>query len=383
MSNKADQRPLVLLVTRNFPPLLGGMEKVNQQLLAALQRSWRTALCGPSGCVDYASSKTEVMESPLRPLPIFLLATLWRAVPFAWRRRPQWIIAGSGLTAPIAWVAARCSGARVAVYLHGLDIVAPSCIYQWLWLPFIRRCDLALVNSSNTALLANVRGVRNAVTHILHPGTDIPVLDANVAHEFRRRFTLGDRPLLLSVGRLTQRKGLVEFVSRVLPTIAKRFSNVLLLVIGDEASDALHARAGSERERILAAAREAGLESNLCFLGRCDNATLSAAYQTAAVHIFPVLDLPGDVEGFGMVALEAAAHGVPTIAFAVGGVSDAVLNGRTGALIEPGNYSGFGTAVIRQLSERIQIEPCVSFAASKTWSAFGERLSDLLGRIDD
>lgn len=374
--------PLALLVTRNFPPLLGGMEKVNLHLLLALQAGCRTALCGPAGCAAYVPSQTEVNESRVKPLPAFLIAALWRAMRLALRRRPEWVIAGSGLTAPIAWLVARCSGARVAVYLHGLDIVAPSRLYQWIWLPFIRRCDIALVNSANTARLAQQHDVPAGNLHVLHPGTDLPTLTAAASSEFRARFGLGQRLLLLSVGRLTQRKGLAEFVAQALPAIVSRYSDVLLLVIGDEAHDALHTRPGSQRQRIQDAARAAGVESHLHFLGRCDEATLGAAYQAADLHIFPVLELPGDVEGFGMVALESAAHGLPTVAFAVGGVPDAVQDGRTGTLVASGHYDELSAAVIRQLThtrDGANIGACREFAASKAWPAFGARLRMLLG----
>jgi phosphatidyl-myo-inositol dimannoside synthase len=385
MPDNRRSTPLALLVTRNFPPLLGGMEKVNQHLLAALQPAWRTALCGPAGCAEYASPEAEVKQSRIKPLPMFLAITLWHAVRLAWRRKPEWVIAGSGLTAPIAWLAARCAGGRAAVYLHGLDIVAPSRVYQWLWLPFIRRCDLALVNSANTARLAQISGVRPDKLYVLHPGTDLPTLDANAARDFRERCGFGQRPLLLSVGRLTQRKGLAEFVAKALPLVVSHYREALLLVIGDEASDALHTRTGSERERILAAARDGGVEKNLHFLGRCDGATLGAAYQAANLHIFPVLELPGDVEGFGMVALESAAHGLPTVAFAVGGVSDAVQDGRTGTLVEPGDYGILGEAVIRQLAQARDGSAtaiCRDFAAGKAWPVFGERLRKLLGVLN-
>lgn len=381
MSDRKTSSALALLVTRNFPPLLGGMEKVNQHLLDALQPAWRTALCGPAGCAQYVPAQTEVRQSRVKPLPLFLVVTLWRAISLAWRLKPEWVIAGSGLTAPIAWLAARCAGGKAAVYLHGLDIVAPSRVYQWLWLPFIRRCDLAIVNSTNTAKLAERRGVRPGTTRVLHPGTDVPVLNSQAARDFRARHDFRQRPLLLSVGRLTQRKGLVEFVTKAMRLIVARYPDVLLVVIGDEASDALHARAGSERERILAAARIAGVEQNLRFLGRCDDAALSAAYQAADLHIFPVLDLPGDVEGFGMVALESAAHGLPTVAFAVGGVPDAVFDGHTGILIEPGNYVALAQAVMKQFAEARKNETiaiCREFAASKAWPVFGERLRSML-----
>lgn len=381
MHEATDPRPLALLVTRNFPPLLGGMEKVNQQLLAALAATRRTALCGPAGCADHVPPQTEVRQSAVKPLALFLVVTLWHAVALAWRRRPQWVIAGSGLTAPIAWLAARITGGRVAVYLHGLDIVAPSWLYQRLWLPFIRCCDLVLVNSTHTSGLAKQRGVRPDVTHVLHPGCELPTLDAESADCFREKHKFGQRPLLLSVGRLTQRKGLVEFVTSALPAIVAAEPDVLLAVIGEEASDALHVRAGSERERILAAARAAGTAKNIRFLGRCDEATLAAAYQASDVHVFPVLDLPGDVEGFGMVALEAAAHGLRTVAFAVGGVPDAVQDGRTGTLVEPRNYAAFSGAALVQLAQARRdaaIIACREFAADKAWPAFDQRLRSLL-----
>lgn len=381
MPNDRRSTPLALLVTRNFPPLLGGMEKVNQHLLAALQPTWRAALCGPAGCAEYASPEVEVKQCRVKPLPVFLVVTLWYAVRLAWRRKPEWVIAGSGLTAPIAWLGARCAGGRTAVYLHGLDIVAPSRAYQWLWLPFIRRCDLALVNSTNTARLAQNHGVRSDRLYVLHPGTDLPELNANAAHNFREHHGLGRRPLLLSVGRLTQRKGLAEFVARTLPVVVSHYQEALLLVIGEDASNALHTRTGSERERILAAANDAGVEKNLHFIGRCDEATLGAAYQAADLHIFPVLELPGDVEGFGMVALESAAHGLPTIAFAVGGVSDAVQDGRTGTLVESGDYGRLGEAIIRRLAQARDgsvTTICRDFASGKAWPVFGERMRDLL-----
>ncbi|MEP6907950.1 MAG: glycosyltransferase family 4 protein [Pseudoxanthomonas sp.] len=381
MRENSVRPPVALLVTRNFPPLLGGMEKVNAHLLEALLPTYAIALCGPAGCNGFVPAGTIVSESQIKPLPVFLIMTLWRTLQLALQYRPQWLLAGSGLTAPMTWLAARCVGAKVGVYLHGLDLVAPSRIYQWLWLPFIRRCDIALVNSSHTAQLGAVRGVDSQRIHVLHPGTDLPIPDVAAAQVLRERYDFSQRPLLLSVGRLTRRKGLAEFVENALPAILARQPEALLVVIGDEAVDALHGGSGSERERILAAARRKGVESSLRFLGRCDELTLGAAYQAADVHVFPVLELQGDVEGFGMVALESAAHGLPTVAFAVGGVSDAVRNGVTGTLVKPGDYIALSEAVIQRLSRidvQTEVDACRTFAAGKTWAVFGERLRQLL-----
>jgi phosphatidylinositol alpha-1,6-mannosyltransferase len=115
-------------------------------------------------------------------------------------------------------------------------------------------------------------------------------------------------------------------------------------------------------------------------LGKVDDATLGQAYRSSRVHVFPVLDLPGDMEGFGMVALEAAAHGLPTVAFAVGGIPDAVSPEVSGLLITPGDYAALATGIIALLAgERpdITAQSCRDFAAGFAWSRFGERARSL------
>lgn len=385
MSEQGDNRPLALLITRNFPPLLGGMEKVNYHLLLALTSAFRVSLCGPAGCTSFVPASTLVSESRLRPLPAFLIKTLWNALHTTIRNKPTWIIAGSGVTAPIAWLAGRNRGSKVAVYLHGLDVIANNVIYRALWLPFIRRCDLAFVNSTNTARLAREHGVAPHRLRVLHPGTDLPTLDETASRRIRDSLALGNRRVLLSVGRLTRRKGLAEFVAKALPLITARFPEALLIIVGENARDALQPARAAERERVLTEARAVGVERNILFVGRYDDAALTAVYQAADAHIFPVLDLPGDVEGFGMVALEAAAHGLPTIAFSVGGVPDAVRAQLTGDLIRPGDYEAFAAAVIRRLvhsRDAASIRSCQTFAASMTWDVFNARLQAILEESD-
>ena len=79
---------------------------------------------------------------------------------------------------------------------------------------------------------------------------------------------------------------------------------------------------------------------------------LHAAYAEADALVFPVLELPGDVEGFGMVALEAAAHGLPTFGFRSGGVPDAVQEGRTGELVSASDYGGLAERLANHLASR-------------------------------
>jgi phosphatidylinositol alpha-1,6-mannosyltransferase len=381
MAELEKDRPGALLVTRNLPPLRGGMERLVQRIAFALSGRYALAVVGPRGCAAHLPPATPVGEVAHRPLWRFLATGALAVRKFARGRGHALVFAGSGLTAPLAWWGARRTRARFVVYLHGLDIIAPSAIYQRCWLPFIRRADLVLVNSANTRRLAIGRGVPAQSIAILHPGTTLPGPDAGARHAFRAAHALQERPVLLSVGRFTARKGLAEFVALALPRILEEFPDALLLVIGADAADAVNASATSEHARLLRSADDAGVAAAVRVLPPCDDATLSAAYRAADVHVFPVLDHPGDVEGFGMVAIEAAAHGLPTVAFRVGGVPDAIVEGASGSLAEPADYPGFAAQVERWLRHDDPAgvrSACVTAAAAFSWERFDERLHALL-----
>lgn len=369
----------ILLVTRNLPPLRGGMERLNLRMAWALAAGGSLAVCGPRGCAAVLPQGTHVAEVPAGYLPRFLLGLLPRVLWLAWRQRPTVVIAGSGLASPFAWVCARLCGAHYLAYLHGLDLVADSVLYRLAWLPFVRRADLALVNSRNTQLLAERVGVRHS--EILHPGTEFPPLDPGAAAAFRTRHDFSDRPLLLSVGRLTPRKGLVDFIRNALPEVVRAHPDTLLAVIGEDATQAVRAVPGSELQRAREAAEAAGVIDAVRFLPHCTDAELIAAYQAADLHVFPVREIAGDVEGFGMVAIEAAANGLPTVAFAVGGVPDAVLEPTTGDLVVAGDHGAFAAAVARRLAARgdASVRQIARDAAARFgWDVFEARLRQLV-----
>jgi len=384
------QRTRILLITRNLPPLVGGMERLNWHMAEELAKVADVRVVGPQSSAAVAPDGIDVREAPLKPLWRFLLRAqnLARREAASWR--PDIVLAGSGLTAPLAWLAARACGARTAVYVHGLDVAVKHPLYRALWLPAIRRMDVVIANSRPTATLCRQIGVAAEHIAIVHPGVELPADEypnglrseplshrergrgEGSANDFRQHHGLGNRPILLSVGRLSTRKGLREFVTQALPRIVAAHPDVMLLVIGDAPKQALHAQAQTP-ESILAVANAAGVGGHLRFLGVItDYAKLVVAYRAADVHVFPVREIPGDPEGFGMVAVEAAVHGLPTVAFATGGIVDAVAEGRSGRLVVSGDYVGFADAVAQTLAERDGLrEPSIAFAQQFAWPAFG------------
>lgn len=386
------RRQRILLVTRNLPPLLGGMERLNWHLAHELAKVAEVRIVGPEGSAVLAPAGIEVRETPVKTLWKFL----WRARTLARREAKAWhphvVLAGSGLTAPTARSAARTCGAKVAVYVHGLDVAVKHPAYRAIWIPALRRVDRVIANSRATADLCRDIGIDAARICIVHPGVEMPD-DAKIppvlieagsqgstpeqsGKDFRQRHQLDNRPLLLSVGRLSSRKGLREFVVHSMPRIVAQHPDAMLLIVGDAPKDALYAQAQTP-ESIRAVAEQAGVADNLRFLGAItDYQELGTVYREADVHVFPVREIPGDPEGFGMVAVEAAAHGLPTVAFATGGVVDAVAEGQSGQLVTPGDYVAFADAVLRMLAARgVPKTSCESFARRFAWPEFGGQVA--------
>ncbi|GAB6068652.1 glycosyltransferase family 4 protein [Methylothermus subterraneus] len=370
-----------LLLTRNFPPLWGGMERLNWHLAAELARRGPVRVVAPSGAAAHAPAGVEVAEVPGKPLWRFLSAALRVGMREARRFRPDVVLAGSGLTAPMTLAAARSGGALAAAYVHGLDLTVRHLVYRALWLPAIRRLDRVIANSHATANLALAIGVAEPRLTIVYPGVALPAWDETERRALRQRFRaehdLGERPLLLSVGRLTARKGVGRFVREVLQAIAREIPEVGLVIVGDVPKEALAARTETPA-MILEAAKAAGVAENVRILGFVPEAVLKAAFFAADVHVFPVRHLPDDPEGFGMVAVEAAAHGLPTVAYATGGVVDAVAEGISGRLVPPGDGAGFARAVIEVLKRPPAAEGIREFAARFTWPRFGQAVFEAL-----
>lgn len=153
----------------------------------------------------------------------------------------------------------------------------------------------------------------------------------------------------------------------------------MLLIVGEAPAQALHAKAQT-RESIQAAADAAGVGEHLKFIGVItDYGDLGTIYRAADAHVFPVRHVPDDPEGFGMVAIEAAAHGLPTVAFATGGIVDAVADARSGKLVASGDYSGFAVAVSQALARRNALRSSsTDFARQFAWPVFGENLKAAL-----
>ena len=137
-----------------------------------------------------------------------------------------------------------------------------------------------------------------------------------------------------------------------MPELVRRRPSLLLLIVGEDAHQSLvHSREGM-RARIEAATRRYGLERHVELLGAVSDEALVALYRRADLFVLPALDLPNDVEGFGIVFLEAALASVPAVSTRVGGIPDAVEDDRTGVLVEAGDWAAMSRCIATLLDDR-------------------------------
>ena len=162
------------------------------------------------------------------------------------------------------------------------------------------------------------------------------------ARRLRRELGIPDGArVLATVGRLVRRKG----VDRVLVSLASG-------ALDDPAVRYVVAGSGPERDRLEEMARELGLGDRVHFLGRVDEPTKWAVHALADVFVMPCGDRDGGQwEGFGIVFLEAAVLGVPSVAGASGGAAEAVEHGRTGLVVEPDSGAELQEALRELLSD--------------------------------
>lgn len=371
----------ILIITRNLPPLVGGMERLNWHMADELTKYHQVTIIAPKGSKALKPQNVDIVEVPLKPLALFLLFAFIKGAWLTLKLKPKTLLAGSGLTAPLVWLLAKLNCAQAVAYLHGLDITANHTIYRLLWRSTFKRLDHVIVNSTPTKDLAMQAGVAEDKLSIICPGVSIPQARQSAAtiQNFKQQHGLTNKKVLLSVGRLTTRKGLKEFIENALPEIVKAIPETVLVIVGEEPKNSLGAGIQTISS-ITKSARLYNVEQNIQFLGVITNSQqLATVYEAADIHIFPVRYIPDDPEGFGMVAVEAAAHGTPTVAFATGGIVDAVKDSVSGYLVDRNNYVKLSERVINLLEKSLPKDSIQNFSKQFEWNKFGK---DLHGALD-
>lgn len=366
----------ILIITRNLPPLIGGMERLNWHIADELSHENNVLILSHTKAKSIAPKKCSFYGVPLNPLPLFLILAFFKTFLICLIQKPDVIFAGSGLTAPIVVFWAKIFRKKSIVYIHGLDIATNHPVYNRIWVPMICMADKVIANSTPTLGICVSKGVPHDKLSIIHPGVTFPPIkkDQELINSIKNQYNLNNKKILLSVGRLTERKGIREFVDLSLPKIIQTCSDTMLVIIGDTPIHSLNKNLQSKNS-IISMGEKHGIQKNILFVGNIsDDELLATWYYLADIHVFPVKHIPSDPEGFGMVAIEAAAHGTPTIAFATGGVIDAINNSISGYLVEPNNYYLLAEKILTILKQPINPNLTTGFAEKFSWKNLNKKL---------
>jgi phosphatidylinositol alpha-1,6-mannosyltransferase len=340
--------PRTLVITNDFPPRAGGIQSFVHALVAA-QPPDEVVVYAPAwpgaAAFDAAAAFPVVRHPGSLMLP---------GPPVARRARELLARYGCdrvlfGAAAPLALLAPglRAAGVRRAVGItHGHEA-------GWALLPggrsALRRIGAGL--DVLTYLGAYTGGLISSALHPgdrhklvrLHPGVDATTFRPGAGGDaLRAEFGLAGRPVVVCVSRLVPRKG-QDVLIRALPSVRARVPGAALLIVGD----------GPYRPRLEALARDLAVTADVVFTGPVPADRLPACYAAGDVFAMPCRTRRRglDVEGLGIVFLEASATGLPVLAGDSGGAPDAVLPDETGFVVDGRVPSAVAARLVELLTD--------------------------------
>ncbi len=326
----------ILFCSFQYPPQLGGQARLSADVVRALRGELSVSVA--------TSVRNDPGEPDVAPILDDRRTILANAVTM--RRRlgvayDRIVAADCDISGQIASRYARWTGIQCIYMAHGLDL------QRWRVPSFARRVEKRLF-AKHLTVIANSERTRAEAEEILAP-RHVRVIRPGI--DLRGTEPLDDReprpdagPLrLLTVARLVRRKG-HEHVLRALAGFDRPYRYT---IVGD----------GPERARLEALATRLGIAERVEFLGAVDDVERDACYRRSDVFVMTPYEIATphrvDYEGFGIVYLEANAHGLPVVAAASGGVPDAVADGTSGLLVAPECPDAIRTALRRLADDAV------------------------------
>jgi len=325
---------------------LGGMQRMASEMRTALAAHPDVTLT--SRVLESSSRWTGPRTVP------FLTRLLWEIPRVVRRERIDAVLFSSMVTAATA-VALRGrlggNGTLLAATPVGRDLTLPKPSYQRLVPRILSALDLVLPISRATGEECLVRGLPPERMVVVPVGVDverfprIPDRTVTRAALIAALHAAGEPPipdgalLLCAVGRHQERKGFHWFADEVMPRLP---ADVVFLLAG------IGPMTGAIRDVV---ARR-GLESRVRLLGRVSEEMLATLYRGADLFVMPNIPVPGDIEGFGVVMLEAGLSGLPILAADLEGIRDVVTEGENGLLLPTRDAGAFADAILHLRSDR-------------------------------
>jgi len=368
--------PRTLVVTNDFPPRVGGVQQYVWNLVRNLPAK-RIAVLAPNwpGWKEHdAAAKLAVHRWPAQTL--WPTEDLQRRVAALIREHDaELVLFGHGFPLPVMGPALARRGTPYVVLTHGAEVWLgrTPAVASSMRAAFHRAAAVTAVSHWTAEALKGLAPPGRPMP-VLHPGVDAqrfsPAADAS---KVRERYGLGDRTVTLCVSRLVPRKG-QDVLIAAMPLVRALVPDAVLLIVGD----------GPYAERLHTEAVGAP-KGSVVFAGEVDQEELPGHYAAGDVFAMPCRSRWGglEVEGFGIVFLEAAATGKPAVAGRSGGADEAIVDEVTGVLVEGHEPKAVALAIGRLLRDPARMAKMGAAGRARieeefTWPKRTRRLAEIL-----
>jgi phosphatidylinositol alpha-1,6-mannosyltransferase len=330
----------ILLVTEVFPPRKGGSGRWLWELYRRLRPAFDIHVVAGATAGDESFDRGA--ELPIERLPLYFsnwglwsprgayeyARVAYRMRSILSRVRPDVIHCGKCLPEGlVATFIQRCWGIPFCCYAHGeeLTLARTSGELRRLTTRVLHEAAIVIANSEHSRkILVEDWQLSDRTVTVMHPGVDAGKFRPAAPDDaVRARLGWTNRQVVLTVGALQKRKG-QDMLIRALPAIRRRCPAVLYAIAGEE----------WEREYIDALVCDLNVRDLVQFRGVPDEAELVDCYQQCDLFALPNRQVNWDIEGFGIVLLEAQACGKAVVAGASGGTAEAMEADRTGLLVD-------------------------------------------------
>ena len=366
----------ILYISHLHPPKdaplenMGGMQRVSMQLVNELEKR------------DNVTLKTIIQHAPWKGIEfktaLFLLKLKFRLPKIVEDFKPDVILFSSMVTASLAAFTRKKINVPMVTINHGQDVTMPVGIYQKFVPKVFDALDGVISVSEATKEQCIKRGMAPEKGVALPNGFDRsdfdhvpPKKESREALEKALDINIDDKALMLTVGRQVKRKGHRWFIENVIPIIKSPF---LYLAIGD----------GPEHEQLNELVSNSPYREKIVLAGRQPDDLLKQAYAAADLFIMPNIPVPGDMEGFGIVLLEANIASTFSIAADLEGIKDVVTDGINGYKIPVKDAKTFASKIDEVLNkdpEKYGAQSSRFVEENFAWDSVAERYISYLETI--
>ena len=350
---------MFLVVTRNFPPELGGMQNLMEGLSNALLNH------GPVKVFADATSETEIYDQNsklnIERVSGFKIFRKYRKANLV-----KEFIKSNEIRAVFFdhWKSIEnlekniLDRTKTFCLIHSKEINHPvgSSLNKRV-LSALNKADHVIANSKFTKEFAVKLGVKNVV--VINPGCNYPIQVNEDSKEFAKNIYGSASPKLITVSRLDSRKShqnILMTVKNLLP----KFPNLKYVSIGD----------GDEKKNLLKLRKELSLENNVELLFKSTEQEKVALLEQSNVFVMPSVIYKKSVEGFGITFIEAASYGKPSIGGIYGGEGDAIKSGQTGYLCNGNDLNAIYDTLLKTLANDHYLElgtKALEFSKDFSW----------------